>query len=110
MDRCDAVTRGHGRDRGQAVLMLLPVMAVAALLGIGVALAGRVVVDRSRAQAAADAAALAGVGGGRRAAAELAAANGGALVEFRSLGDDHTVEVVVAVGGVRARARATDGP
>jgi len=83
-------------------------VAAAALLAVGLAIAGGTVVGRSRAQAAADAAALAGVSGGRSAAAALAAANGGSLVAFRELGDDVVVQVVV--DGVSASARATDGP
>jgi hypothetical protein len=64
--------------------------------------------QHQRARAAADAAALAGVVAGRRAAAELAAANGGVLVEWTALGDEITV--VVLVGDQRATARATDAP
>ena len=65
-------------------------------------------VDRQRARAAADAAALAGVTDGHDAAVALAAANGGVLVAWSASGDE--VTVVVDVGGQRARARATDAP
>ncbi len=64
--------------------------------------------ERQRARTAADAAALAGVTGGRVGSARLAAANGGTLVGWRIVGDD--VIVTVEVGGHRASARATDGP
>jgi len=64
--------------------------------------------DRQRAQNAADAAALAGVGGGRVASAALAHANGAMLVAWERQG--RSVVVTVAVDGSRARARATDGP
>jgi hypothetical protein len=63
---------------------------------------------RQRAQNAADAAALAGVTGGRGAAVELARANGAALVMWEPVGD--TVVVTVAVDGRTASARATDAP
>lgn len=101
-------------DRGQAVLLLLPVVAVAALVAVGAGLAGRAVVERSRAQTAADAAALAGVEGGRAAAARLAAANGASLVAYAATpAADGSTEVVVEVvvrGEVHASARATNGP
>ena len=64
--------------------------------------------DRQRAQNAADAAALAGVGGGRDASVALARANGATLVAWQR--DGQAVVVRVAVDGSRARARATDGP
>lgn len=97
------------RDRGS---MLVATVLVGLALTAGVLLALTPVltdlVDRQRAQAAADAAALAGVVEGRTAAAELAAANGGLLVAWSESGDE--VTVVVEVGGQRARARATDAP
>lgn len=65
-------------------------------------------VDRQRARSAADAAALAGVTGGRPAAAEMAAANGAVLVEWSERGDE--VLVTVIVGDQRVAARATDAP
>lgn len=96
------------RDSGQAVLLMLPVMAVAALLALGVAEVGHVVVLRARAQTAADAAALAAVTGGRPAAGRLARANDASLVGFLRDGTD--VVVTVDLDGVRARARATNAP
>lgn len=56
------------------------------------------------ASAAADAAALAGARDGHIAAARLARANGARVVEFERLGSD--VRVTVAIGEVRATARA----
>jgi hypothetical protein len=88
------------------LLIALIAMAAVALVGIG-ALSARIV-DRTRAQTAADAAALAATTGGRDAAARLAAANGGVLVAYTAAGD--WVLVTVAVDGERATARATDGP
>jgi hypothetical protein len=95
-------------DRGQAVLVLAVVVVVVALVAIGFARAADVVLDRQQAQTAADAAALAGLQGGRSAAARLAAANGAVLVSFVEAGS--MVTVVVSRGEVRARARASDGP
>lgn len=98
----------NGRNRGQAVVLLLAVVTMAALAVVGVGLFSQRIIDRSRAQTAADAAALAAVLGGRPAAERLANGNGGRLIGFDQLGD--AVIVVVAVGGERAIARATDGP
>jgi hypothetical protein len=88
---------------------MVPVaLMLGALLAIGVGRAGVVVVQRQRAQIAADAAALAGVRGGRATAGAVAAANGAALQSFEVRGDE--VLVTVTVGAVDASARATDGP
>jgi nitrous oxide reductase accessory protein NosL len=81
---------------------------MAALSVVAVGLFGERIVDRGRAQTAADAAALAATTGGMSAAARLAGSNGGRLVSFTENGD--FVVVVVEVGGERAVARATDGP
>ncbi|MCU1361286.1 MAG: hypothetical protein JWN99_2575 [Ilumatobacteraceae bacterium] len=96
------------RDRGQAVVLMAVVVVFAALVAIGVARVGAVVLQRQRAQTAADAAALAGLHDGAAGAARLASANGAALVSFEQQGT--VVTVVVSVGPVRARARASDGP
>jgi hypothetical protein len=88
---------------------MVPVaLVLGALLAIGVARAGAVVVQRQRAQIAADAAALAGVHGGRAMATAVATANGASLQSFDVRGDE--VLVTVTVGAVDASARATDGP
>ena len=89
---------------------------VTALVGVGLTAAvlmaavpfGRGLVDHERARTAADAAALAGVTGGREAAARIAAVNGGVLVAWTR--DGHEVSVTVLVEGQRATARATNGP
>lgn len=65
-------------------------------------------IDRERARNAADAAALAGVTGGRAAADALAARHGASLVAFVADGD--TVTVTVVYDEAAAVARATDGP
>jgi hypothetical protein len=117
--------RGHGstrsrarvRDRGSMLVLATMVgtaITAAVLLAIEPVLIG--LVDRQRAQAAADAAALAGVTDGRAGAAALAAANGGVLVSWSESVDGTAaevavvVEVVVDVDGRRAAARATDAP
>ena len=88
--------------------MLLAVVVIAALSLVAVGMFGRRVVDRGRAQTAADAAALAATTGGRVAAERLAGSNGGRLISYGESGD--VVVVVVDIDGERATARATDGP
>ena len=91
-------------QRGQALPLLAVVVALAALIVLGLGRLGAVVVARAEAQTAADAAALAGARLGRSVAEELAAANGGSLVSFAAAGRE--VEVVAEVRGEQARARA----
>jgi len=97
------------RDRtsGQAVMLAAVVLAtVAVLVLMAVARFGAHTVERTRARTAADAAALAGLVGGRPAAVRMAAAHGATITEWSVDGDDVTVEV--HLGGARAAARATD--
>jgi nitrous oxide reductase accessory protein NosL len=89
-------------------VLLLAVVVVAVLSVIAVGDFAARVVDRGRAQTAADAAALAATIGGRSAAERLATSNGGRLLSYNESGD--VVVVVVEVAGERAAARATDGP
>jgi type II secretory pathway pseudopilin PulG len=110
-----AVVRVHDgmgdgpRDRGSmTVLVMLVSLAVCAAVTSAIVPVLVQVVERQRAQQAADAAALAGVGGGRAASAQLAAANGGVLVEWVQHG--YEVTVTVSVGDQQAEARATDAP
>ena len=98
----------NGNDRGQAIVFLLAVVTMAALAVVAVGVFSQRLVDRGRAQTAADAAALAAVLGGRAAAERLAGGNGGRLISFDQAGE--VVTVVVDVAGERATARATDGP
>ena len=100
--------RSNCRDRGQAVVLLLIVVVMAALAVVGTGRFSVRVIDRGRAQTAADAAALAAVAGGRIAAGRLAVDNGARLVSFAEA--DGAITVVVDVAGQRATARATDGP
>ena len=99
---------GPPADRGAAVLLVAVVAALAGLVAVATAELGTAMVERQRAQHAADAAALAAVDGGSAGAARLAAANGGRLVSFVRRGS--VVRVVVEVGEARAVAAASDGP
>lgn len=99
------------RDRGQAALLLVVAVTVLFVaLSAASATVGRRIIDRSRAQAAADAAALASLEGGRSAATALAQRNGAVLVSFESEPGDRRVRVVVRVGSASAEAAATDAP
>ena len=111
---CDVhneVSRCAHDDRGQSAVMLLIVIAIlAGALGTALADFGSAVGERTRAQTAADAAALASLDGGRSAAARLAAANGAAVVSWSSGPGPNDVIVTVRVGDSMATARATDAP
>jgi Flp pilus assembly protein TadG len=92
------------RDGGQATPLFALVVVMALLAALLVARIGGVVVEQARARNAADAAALAGVAGGRASAERLAGDNHGHLEQFVT--DGHQVEVTVRVGDARATARA----
>ena len=96
------------QEQGQAVPLVLLVMAVAVAAMLVVVHLGGTVVDRARARTAADAAALAGAEGGR-ATAERAARDNDGMLEAWTAGDGY-VEVTVRVGRARATARARPGP
>lgn len=100
--------RPVGGDPGQAIVAVAVVLVVAALAAMAVARLGALMVRDQRAQAAADAAALAAVVGGEPAARRVAAANGATLVLFTVLGQD--VLVGVSIGDAGAQARATRAP
>lgn len=110
----DVHVRGnvHGkdgeRDRGQAIVLVLALVVLAVVCAVAMGRFSARLVDQQQAQLAADAAALAGVVGGRGAAERLAAANGAVLTDFVVEGDEVFVEV--QVGGEPARARATRAP
>lgn len=91
-----------------SVLVLLVALAITAAIMIGLMPVLGDLADRQQARSAADAAALAGVTGGRSAAVSLAAANDAVLVGWNRSG--HEVTVRVRVGGQTVIARATDGP
>jgi len=102
----------EGQDNGQAVLLMVAVVACCGLLAVAVGSLGVALRERQQAQTAADAAALAGVDGGAPAAAAIAAANGAELTSFDRVpsGDGWTATVTVSVGDASATARATNGP
>ena len=92
-------------ERGQAVPIVLGLMAVAVVVAAGPAAARRRRPSSApAARNAADAAALAGAAEGEAAAREVAAANGAELVRWRARGLD--VWVVVTLGDARAEAKA----
>ena len=96
----------HGRDeRGQAVPLAAALVALAVVLVLATGSFAGDVVDAGRARSAADAAALAGVTGGRAASAALAEHNSASILAWRREGDD--VVVTVRVGAATATARAT---
>ena len=93
------------RPEGGAVAVLMAAaILVAALLVLRVATLGSAAAGRARAQTAADAAALAGVVGGRDDAETLANENGGVLISWSDDGDE--VQVSVGVDDAVAVARA----
>ena len=93
-----------GRQRGSALPLMAAAVLLVGLVAVGVGRLGAAASERAAARTAADASALAGAAEGAGSARELAAANGGQLVEYRREGDD--TRVVVRVGRARAVARA----
>lgn len=92
---------------GQAVPLLLVFVVFIGVIGLAIAKVGAQAVDETHAQTAADAAALAGVVGGRSAAAEVAQKNGATIESY--LVDHDDVQVIVVIGTRRAAARAAPG-
>lgn len=100
--------RGVG-DRGQAAVLVSVVVAVLLVVIVSaMATMGGTAVDRTRAQTAADAAALASLDGGSTAAVDLADRHGAEVVSWSRSGSE--VTVVVQIGVIRAIARASDAP
>jgi hypothetical protein len=91
-----------------SVLVVLVAFAITGAVMLGLVPVLGELTDRQQARSAADAAALAGVMGGRGAASSLAAANDGVLVGWSRSGREVTVSV--RVGDQTVTARATDGP
>jgi hypothetical protein len=96
-------------QRGQTTPLLALVVLVAGGIIFGLARFGAVTVHLARAQSAADAAALAGAAEDRRAADDLARANGGEVSTYEQDGRDVEVRVRVGDGWAVARARRTGG-
>ena len=95
---------GRARDDGQAVPLLLAVVALGIVCVVATGRLCVVWADAARARTAADAAALACVLGGPPAASSAAGDNGARLLEVRSDGARCTVHV--SVGGAHATATA----
>jgi Tfp pilus assembly protein FimT len=93
------------RDRGQALGLLMMVVAITAVVVVAVGHTGSVLIQHQRARSAADAAALAAVTGGRLAAEATCRANGCRVVQLRSTAG--RVEIIVDLAGVQARASAS---
>ena len=94
-----------GRERGQASVLLVGVVAVAIALLMALVPVARAVADATRARSAADAAALAGAAEGEDAAREVAELNGAELLHWRADGNDVWVEVQVGRAHAVAKAR-----
>jgi hypothetical protein len=107
--RADGDITERTRDAGQAAILVVMVAAVLLVAVMGaIATMGRTTLHRARAQTAADAAALASVGGDIDDARRLADAHGATVVSWaRGPGPDE-VTVIVSVSGVRAVARASN--
>jgi Putative Flp pilus-assembly TadE/G-like len=99
------------RDHGQAAIVLVLVASVVFVVSTTalVVLGGRMV-DRTRAQTAADAAALASLDGGRPVAEALVERHGAELVSWERGLANGEVTVEVRLGHARATARATNAP
>lgn len=107
--RDDAVRRR--RDDGQAAVLVVTVatvLLVAIILALGDM--GRTAVDRSRAQTAADAAALASLDGGHASAESLAQRHGASVVTWSQGPGPSEVTVTVRLGDTTATARASNAP
>mgnify|MGYP000019862263 CR=1 FL=1 len=99
------------RDRGQvSVLAVLVATALCTSLSFALVGFGGQLIDRTHAQTAADAAALASLSGGSGAAQALAQRHGATLVEFTRSPGVGQVTVTVRIGDVTATASATDAP
>ena len=98
-------------DAGQsAAFLLVVVVAVGLALMSALVGFGAVVQQRTRAQTAADAAALASLDGGAPAASTYAELHGAIVVSWTQNPESHEVTVVVRLGDTTATARATNAP
>jgi hypothetical protein len=109
----DVGSTPNRRDVGQAAaVVVMAVSAVFASTAMALSTMGSGLVDRTRAQTAADAVALASLVAGRTSGVALADRHGATVVSWTSHddGDGRAVEVVIRLGGATATARATDRP
>ena len=95
-------------ERGTVTVLMAGVMMLAAAMMWGAAHVGTAMVERSQAQTAADAAALAGAVNGEQAAYNLAAANAATVLSFSLVtsGAGNDAHVTVSVGDAQASADA----
>ena len=98
-------------DEGSVLPLVALWLLALALMAMMLVVGGDLIIDRSRAQAAADAAALAGAAEGRVAAESVAGGNGAQLVDYRersgrSPGSLVVVDVVVRFDDAMAAATA----
>ena len=99
-----ARTARRGREEGQAVPLVLAVVALIVIVLLTLIPLARASQERAAARTAADAAALAGAAEGEAAAREVARANSAEVVSWQAEGLD--VWVVVELGAARAEAKA----
>jgi hypothetical protein len=97
--------RRPDHDAGQAVPLVLAVVALAVVVLLALAPLAEGTAQRAQARAAADAAALAGAAEGEQAAREVAAANGAQLTDWWAAGTDVWVAVVLGDAHAVAKAR-----
>ena len=103
--------RGSSEDRGQVGVLVLFVSAVLFVsLSAATVTIGSRMVDRTQAQTAADAVALAAVVDGPGLARTLAARHGATVVAISRGPERGEVTVVVRVGTATASAAASGGP
>jgi hypothetical protein len=97
------------RDRGSMlILVVLTGLGMTASITLALVPVLTALVQRQQAQSAADAAALAGVNGGRAASQAIATANEAVLIAWSQSG--YAVTVTLQVGEQEATARATNEP
>jgi hypothetical protein len=103
--------RGAGDAGGASLVVLALIVVVVQVMSVGAGTVGRAIVDRNRAQIAADAVALAGVVD-VDIAERVAQANSATITSFVVHGGslDRTVDVTVTVGRASGAARATLAP
>jgi len=94
----------RAREEGQAVPLVLAVVALIVVVLLALIPLARASQERAAARTAADAAALAGAAEGEGAAREVARANGAEVVSWAAEGLE--VWVVVELGEARAEAKA----
>ncbi len=77
-----AVSQPQQSDAGQAVPLMVLLLFTVALTAVAMVQIAQILDAGAQARTAADAAALAGAAAGRSSAAEIAAANGGVLLDY----------------------------